>query len=82
MYLEALPSILVLHLERFLYDVAMEGITKASEPVQIAPELEIPLGMILFSISSAITRANNTSRPDPDIMAPVSMKSAEPALQA
>ena len=47
-YLEALPSILVLHLERFLYDVATEGITKASEPVQIAPELEIPHGMILF----------------------------------
>ena len=84
-YLEALPSILVLHLELFLYDVATEGITKVSEPVQIAPELEIPLGIIFvfyLTISSAITRANNTSRPDPEIMATVFMKSAEPALKA
>ena len=42
--IEALPSVLVLHLKRFLYDVAADGIVKVSKPVQFAPELEIPLG--------------------------------------
>jgi ubiquitin carboxyl-terminal hydrolase 10 len=43
---EALPSVLVLHLKRFLYDVAADSIVKVDKPVQFAPELEIPLGMI------------------------------------
>ncbi|KAH9998207.1 hypothetical protein BJV77DRAFT_1064759 [Russula vinacea] len=40
--LEALPPVLVLHLERFLYDAATDRIDKISKPVQFAPELEIP----------------------------------------
>ena len=40
--LEALPPVLVLHLERFLYDVAADGIAKINKPVQFSPELEIP----------------------------------------
>ena len=47
-HLEPLPWIFILHLEQFLYGVATEGITKVSEPVQIAPEFEIPLGIIFF----------------------------------
>ncbi|KAF8467101.1 hypothetical protein DFH94DRAFT_639069 [Russula ochroleuca] len=41
--IEALPPVLVLHLKRFQYDVAADGIVKISKPVQFAPELEIPL---------------------------------------
>ena len=52
--LEEFPPILVLHLERFLYDVATEGMNKISKPVQFGPELEIPLGMIFtFCFSHA-----------------------------
>ncbi|KAH9998276.1 hypothetical protein BJV77DRAFT_743795 [Russula vinacea] len=43
MLLEALPPVLILHLERFLYDTAADGIIKISKPIQFAPELEIPL---------------------------------------
>jgi ubiquitin carboxyl-terminal hydrolase 10 len=44
--LEALPPVLVLHLERFLYDEAADGVVKIGKPVQIAPGLEISLGTI------------------------------------
>ena len=43
-----LPPVLVLHLKRFQYDVAADGIFNISKPVRFAPELEIPLGTILF----------------------------------
>ena len=42
--IEALPSVLVLHLKRFLYDVTADGIVKINKPVQYASELDIPLG--------------------------------------
>ena len=42
--IEALPSVLVLHLKRFLYDVAAGGVVKINKPVQFVPELDIPLG--------------------------------------
>ncbi|KAI0265024.1 hypothetical protein BGY98DRAFT_1181644 [Russula aff. rugulosa BPL654] len=41
--IEALPPILVLHLDRVRYDVAAGGITKIGKSIQLAPELEIPL---------------------------------------
>ena len=46
--IEVLPPVLVLHLKRFQYDVAGDNIVKINKPVQFAPELEIPLGEILF----------------------------------
>ena len=49
--IETLPPVLVLHLKRFLYDAAADGIVKINKPVQFAPELEIPLGMIISFIS-------------------------------
>jgi ubiquitin carboxyl-terminal hydrolase 10 len=51
--LEVLPPILVLHLERFLYDVAADGIVKIGKPVQFAPGLEIPLGTMFSFVSLA-----------------------------
>ncbi|KAH9987594.1 hypothetical protein BJV77DRAFT_774432 [Russula vinacea] len=49
--LEALPPVLVLHLERFLYDAAVDGIIKISKsikkPILFAPELEIPLEIMV-----------------------------------
>jgi hypothetical protein len=50
--LETLPPILVLHLDRFPYDEATEGIVKISKRVRFTPELEIPLRTIspLFSL--------------------------------
>ena len=49
--IEVLPPILVLHLKRFLYDAAADSIVKINKPVQFAPELEVPVGMVftLFS---------------------------------
>jgi ubiquitin carboxyl-terminal hydrolase 10 len=49
--IESLPPVLVLHLKRFLYDVAAEGIVKISKPVQFAPELQIPPGIIFSCVS-------------------------------
>ena len=60
-YLEALPSILILHLERFLHDTATDGLNKISKFVQFAPELEIPLGTIFSFISSMPGEAKNHS---------------------
>jgi ubiquitin carboxyl-terminal hydrolase 10 len=42
--IEALPPVLVIHLERFLYDTTANGIKKINKPVQFAPELDIPPG--------------------------------------
>ncbi|KAI9511095.1 hypothetical protein F5148DRAFT_975728 [Russula earlei] len=44
--IEALPSILVLHLKRFLYDTAARGVVKIGKHVQFSPELEIPLDIM------------------------------------
>jgi hypothetical protein len=54
--IEALPPVLVLHLKRFLYDVAADGVVKISKLVQFAPELEIPLGTIFSFFSSCWPR--------------------------
>ena len=45
--IEALPPVLILHLERFLYDATADGTMKIKKPVQFGPELEIPLGTVL-----------------------------------
>ena len=42
--IEALPPVLVLHLNRVRYDASAGGITKIGKSIQISPELEIPLG--------------------------------------
>jgi ubiquitin carboxyl-terminal hydrolase 10 len=44
--IEVFPPFLVLHLKRFLYDVAADGIVKINKYVQFAPELKIPPGTI------------------------------------
>ena len=59
--LERLPPVLVLHLERFLYDAATESINKISKPVQFAPKLDIPLGTILLFLSPELAKAENCS---------------------
>ena len=61
MQIEALPPILVLHLERFQYDATADVIVKASKPVQFAPELEIPIGTIFTFVSLLLAEAKNSS---------------------
>jgi ubiquitin carboxyl-terminal hydrolase 10 len=76
--LETLPPVLVLHLERFLNDTAADGINKTRKPVELAPELEIPLGKIfLFSPCYSMLRISCGSV-GPEIMVPVAGKSVEP----
>ena len=58
---EMLPPVLVLHLKRFLYDMASDGINKISKPVQFAPELEIAPGTILPVVSPVLVKAKNHS---------------------
>ena len=55
--IEALPSVLVLHLKRFLYDVAADRIVKINKPVQFAPELDIPLGTKFSLVSPVLAMA-------------------------
>jgi ubiquitin carboxyl-terminal hydrolase 10 len=74
--IEALPPILVLHLKRFLYDAAADSLVKIGKPIQFAPELEIPFGTIISFVLTVLARAENPSCPE--IMAPVTRKSAEP----
>jgi ubiquitin carboxyl-terminal hydrolase 10 len=45
--IEVLPPVLILHLERFLYDTTADGTMKFNKPVKFATELEIPLGTVL-----------------------------------
>jgi ubiquitin carboxyl-terminal hydrolase 10 len=54
--IEVLPPVLVLHLDRVRYDVAMGGIKKIGKSIQFAPELEIPLGTIFTFLAEAETR--------------------------
>jgi ubiquitin carboxyl-terminal hydrolase 10 len=80
--LEALPPVLVLHLERFLYDVAADGMIKISKsikkPILFAPELEIPLGTI-FLFSPCYPRLIiSRGSVGLEIMVPVAGKSVEP----
>jgi ubiquitin carboxyl-terminal hydrolase 10 len=49
--IETLPPVLVLHLKRFLYDVAEDSIVKISKPVKFAPELQISSGMIFTFVT-------------------------------
>jgi ubiquitin carboxyl-terminal hydrolase 10 len=76
--LEALPQILVLHLERFVYDAATEGINKVSKPIQFAPELEIPIGMIFSFVSPVLPELRILILVGSEIMSGVSGKSTEP----
>ena len=58
---EAFPSILVLHLERFPYDVAGDGIVKISKPIRFASELEIPSGTTFSFVYPVLAKAKNPS---------------------
>ena len=57
--IEALPPVLVLHLNRVRYDVAAGCIKKIGRSIQLAPELEIPHGTIFTFLAAA--EAENTS---------------------
>jgi hypothetical protein len=59
--IEALPSVLVLHLERFLYDANADGIIKIGKSIQFAPELEIPHGTIFYFFFPVLSKAKNPS---------------------
>jgi ubiquitin carboxyl-terminal hydrolase 10 len=77
--IEALPPVLVLHIKRFLYDVAADSIVKINKPVQFAPELEIPLGTILSFISPVLAKAKKSlCLGCAGIMAPIAGKFTEP----
>ena len=74
-----LPLVLVLHLKRFLYDVAADGVVKISKPVQFAPELEILPGTILpFVFPGPAGLSIPRGSVCPELMAPVLRKPAEP----
>ena len=78
--IEVLPPVLFLHLKRFLYDAAADGIVKINKTVKFAPELEIPQGTIFPFVFLVIEKSKNPSRLTvPEIMTPVAGKSVEPA---
>ncbi|KAL5490241.1 hypothetical protein ACEPAI_5074 [Sanghuangporus weigelae] len=52
---DALPTILVLHLKRFLYDTSARDVIKVHKQVSYGPELEVP--------SDAISPARRTAHP-------------------
>ena len=53
MVIEALPPVLVLHLNRVRYDVATGGIMKIGKSIRFGPDLEIPLGTIFTFLAAA-----------------------------
>ena len=59
--IEVLPSVLVLQLKRFLYDVTTDGIVKFGKHVRFAPELEIPLGAIFSFVSPMLAKTKDPS---------------------
>ena len=58
--IEALPSVLVLHLKRFLYDVAANGVVKINKPVRFAPEPDIPLGTKISFVFPVLAMAEES----------------------
>ena len=77
MLLEALPPVLILYLERFLYDAATDDINKII--VQFMPELEIPPGTGFSFIPPCSPRLRIVrGSVGLGIMAPVAGKYAEP----
>ena len=55
MLIEALPRVLVLHINRVRYDATAGGLMKIGKSIQFGPELQIPLGTIFsfFAIADA-----------------------------
>ena len=73
--LEVLPPVLVLRLERFVFD----DVNKIGNPVQLAPELEIPLSTIFSFVSPMLAKLTiPCTSAGPGIMVPVSGETAEP----
>jgi hypothetical protein len=63
--IETLPRVLVLHLKRFVYDAAVDGIIKISKPVHFTPELEVSHGTIFsFFFLPTPVKAKNPLRLD------------------
>jgi ubiquitin carboxyl-terminal hydrolase 10 len=74
--IEALPPVLVVHLERFHDDAVAGGVVKNRKPVQFYPELEIPPGNVLL-LPSPRPRADRGSVVS-DIMVPTAGRPAMP----
>jgi hypothetical protein len=55
MLIQALPPVLVLHLNRVRYDATAGSLMKIGKSIQFRPELEIPLGMIFSFVAIAGT---------------------------
>ena len=75
--IDALPPVLVLHLNRVRYNVAASSIVKIGKSIQLTPELEIPLGTIstfLRQLRLRILRDIVIS----DIMVPNAQRPSEP----
>jgi ubiquitin carboxyl-terminal hydrolase 10 len=78
--LDALPPVLVLHLERFLDDATAGGMVKFNKPIEFTPELEIPPGKTFSFLSFVLAKAKDPSWLSRlEIMAPIPGKSVEPA---
>jgi ubiquitin carboxyl-terminal hydrolase 10 len=58
--IEALPSVLILHLNRFLYEAAADGTVKINKHVQFTPELEIPSGTTFSFVSFVLEGGRGT----------------------
>ena len=59
MHIEALPSVLVLRLERLVYNASADGIAEINKPIKFSPELEIPLGTIFSFVSPVQAKTKN-----------------------
>ena len=53
MLIEALPPVLVLHLNRVRYDATAGGLMKIGKSIRFGPELEIPLGTVFIFVAIA-----------------------------
>jgi ubiquitin carboxyl-terminal hydrolase 10 len=49
--IDALPPILILHIKRFCYDMAVGGVVEVGKRVVFGPELEVGNGASLFKFS-------------------------------
>lgn len=58
--IEALPPVLVLHVKRFCYDIAVGGVVKVGKHVRFGPELEIGPGEFFPPFCEAVYWGSNT----------------------
>ena len=65
--IEALPSVLILHMKRFLYDTKVGDVVKVGKQVSFSSELDVPPGMYMM-MHVCVTNMRGSLTKGPEII--------------